>query len=96
MNEPNTRVEIITSDKTEVTNTSYSENTEKALRAKPSAIAPLIMPAYDKKTSSLNLKVFSHPHKTKEYCTMITDSSLPTIMMTNSYPMKVKDQSEVL
>ena len=62
--------------------------------AKPRAIAPRIMPAYDKNTSSLNLNVYLQPQITKAYSTMITDKSLPIMIMKNSYPMKDGDQSD--
>ena len=43
--DPNTNVDIITSERTDVTIASYSVKTAKALIARPNAIAPLIIPA---------------------------------------------------
>ena len=49
----------MTRAKTVVTIVSYSVNTLLALTANPRAMAPLIMPAYERKRSSLNVRVCS-------------------------------------
>ena len=67
MNEPKMRVERITIARTLATTNSYSEKDPCALIANPRAMAPLIIPAYEMKTHSLNFNLWSAPQSTKAY-----------------------------
>ena len=53
--EPKIRVDSITMARTLATTKPYSEKLSSALMARPRAIAPRIIPAYEIKTHSLNL-----------------------------------------
>ena len=59
--------------------------------AKPRAMAPLIMPAYERKTHSLNLRERSAPKSTNVYCTSKTETMRAKTIRTSSIPMKVTD-----
>ena len=61
--------------------------------ARPKAIAPLIIPAYDRNTHSLNLRDFYAPKQTNKYCTESTEKILATTMSKSSMQMKLIDQS---
>ena len=93
MNEPKSRVERMTSARTLATTNSYSVKKCSALIANPRAIAPRIIPAYERKTHSLNLRERLAPQSTKMYCTERTETMRAKTIKIISMPMKDRDQS---
>ena len=93
MNEPKSKVERMTSARTLATTNSYSVKKCSALIASPRAIAPRIMPAYERKTHSLNLRERLAPHSKKMYYTERTETMRAKIINIISSPMKDRDQS---
>ena len=93
MKEPKRSVELMTRARTLVTTKPYSEKKCSALIARPRAIAPRIIPTYDKKTHSLNFRLRSEPSTTKTYWTRSTEVIRAMTISTSSMPMKDGDQS---
>ena len=93
INEPKSKVERMTSARTLATTNSYSVKKCSALIANPRAIAPRIIPAYERKTHSLNLRDRLAPKHTKMYCTVRTETIRAKTIKIISRPMKDRDQS---
>lgn len=91
--EPKISVERMTRARTLATTNSYSEKEPCAFIAKPRAIAPRIIPAYEMKMHSLNLSLWSAPQSTKAYWTKRTEIRRASTIRTNSILIKVTDQS---